>query len=1107
MKAILRVSLILIVFFLFIFLLLLFKFSMPSGDEKNNALFRTDRPDQAILEELVLRSEIGKSFSYPQNWRFSVFQKLKPKYQILSTNNRLNWKERGPSGLAGRVRSIILHPQNSNIWWVGSVGGGIWYSDDAGNSWICQTDNLPVLSVSSLAICDSNPDVLYAGTGEGFYNYDAIIGDGIFKTTDGGLNWTQLPSTVQSYDFRFINRIVVHPKSPDTVLAATKTGVFRSFDGGHSWQNVFNNGHNVQQIIANPQNFHTLFISTWRAGVFKSTDLGDHWTFVSEEIENPTRIELAIAPSDTNIVYAAAADTNYSVLGLFKSQNGGRDWINLGHDPDWLNRQGWYNNALIVHPFNPDILFVGGIDIYKLTTTNNSFQDERLSAWYHSNLLPYVHADQHCFAIATQADSTFSIIVTNDGGVFYSNNGGKSWKSKNRGLNVTQFYDVDRNPEADQYIGGTQDNGSPLSPVNPSKTTSWEIKVSGDGFDCAWDDQNKDIVYATLYDSRIYKSISGGDYFGALSGIPISSIFHTPLVMDPRNTQKLISASEKNKIYITYDGGLNWKPVDVDLGGYTRIRMAISEKDSNIVWVASSSRYINVSTDGGRHFDLVNTPDETFHAYVTGIATSPFDSATALVMFGVYGYGKIFRTRDLGETWEDLTHNLPEIPVHCALYMPYDSSQIWIGTDLGIFVSHDSGLHWKYANYNLPAVSVRRMKIVKNQIVAATHGRGIWSVNNDTLITYNLPTKEPFLADLPLPNPTNDSLKIMFTPQGAYDSLQVIINEKSVKTFEQLPAYQDTFYYFRVNRPETYFIYLKGFKDDKVYQSDMKYLKTFSVQDQLFTNFDDGSDSLFSGDLMISLDDSFSTNTLHSQHPYQNGKEQISLLNTPILISDSMHLAYKDIAVIEPGDDHYYYPYPQMWDYVTVEGSQDGIHWQMIIDPYDARLKEEWLTAFQEERSPSATSFFQHDTTLTEIFPVGSKIYLRFRLFADASTNGWGWAIDDLFIGKGEPTGLRRLEKEPTSFNLLICYPNPFNNQITIDFKVRQLKPVTITIYNALGQKVRILLNNKQFEPGVLHKIIWDGKNNRNVSLSSGIYYLAFKAGNKIKFKKLILLR
>jgi hypothetical protein len=221
--------------------------------EENKDGLRPDHPDEAALEEFMLRSMIGGKFSYPLGWRFKAFDQIQQQsYRLFAVNSQLQWKERGPSNIGGRTRAVIVHPKNPDVWWVGAVGGGVWYTQDAGQSWTCQTDHLPALAVCALAICDSQPNVLYAGTGEGFYNYDAIVGDGIFKTTDGGQSWTQLASTAENYDFRYVNRIVVHPFHPDTLLAATKTGVFRSLDGGQSWEKVFDNGKNVQQIVCNP---------------------------------------------------------------------------------------------------------------------------------------------------------------------------------------------------------------------------------------------------------------------------------------------------------------------------------------------------------------------------------------------------------------------------------------------------------------------------------------------------------------------------------------------------------------------------------------------------------------------------------------------------------------------------------------------------------------------------------------------------------------------------------------------------------------------------------------------------------------------------------------
>ncbi len=1062
-----------------------------------------DHPDQAALEEIILRSEIGKSFSYGESYWINALKQAKQYNPLLKSADELVWQEKGPGNVGGRTRSIVVHPDDENTWWAGAVGGGIWFTNDAGESWVCQSDGLPVLSVCTMAICQDGPDTLYAGTGEGFYNYDRVVGDGIFKTTDGGETWKQLSSTASDYDFRYVNRLVVHPQNAQIVLAATKTGIFRTTNGGASWQTVFQDGSNVQQIYANPLNFNTLFAAANGSGIYKSTDMGLTWRKVNETLSGFGRIELAISKADTNYVYAAVVDaSSYGLLGFYKSANAGENWQQILDNPgemNWLGGQGWYDNTLLVHPFNPLRIFVGGIDLHLVDASSNPVSIVQISNRYSG--YNYVHADQHFLAALPRTDSTFALISANDGGIFYSADEGTNWESKDHNYNVTQFYDADKNPAAFQYLGGTQDNGTVISQIEPTFASFWDEVVGGDGFDCAWDKEDAERVYATLYDSRIYRSADGGDHFGRVGGgsLPESDVFHTPLAMDPHNSKKLFTISDRNKVYVSYDGASTWSAVYCDLDSSRWVKIAVSEKDSNIVWACGSSKRINVSTDAGRTFSTVLRPDGSPHARVTGVATSPWDSATALVTFGVYSYGKVFRTRNLGASWEDITSNLPDIPVHCALIMPYDSTEIWLGTDIGLFISQDEGQSWQYANLNLPAAAVRRLKIVGNEIVAATHGRGIWSVVNEKLDPQVIPTIAPLVHPLSLPNPNTNLLNIYFTPRGIYDSVSVYLNGLKIETTTQITAYKDTFVTAYAEAPGVFTAYVSGFKENATYRSNSEGVEVLAPLDSVNENFDDGS-SAFKGDFIISREEGFSSHTLHTGHNYANGKNHIALFASAITIEEDYQLFYKDVALVEPGDDGFEYPDSRMWDFAAVEYSMDGEHWVILNQPYDARYDEQWLAYFNNKTVADSGLLLSHNFNLNNSVTAGQAAYFRFRLYADEATNGWGWAIDDFYIGSNPIDVILSTNEKPFRFKLNKNYPNPFNPTTTIMYQLPMADRVELTVYNMLGQKVRTLVKAPQ-EAGS-HTAVFNAS-----GLASGLYFYKLKTDRFIKIRKMILLQ
>ena len=1075
---------------------------------KNSGRKPADHPGEAMQYEMELRSEYGKAFSYGPDWKIKAQKQAIRNNALMKTRANLEWVERGPGNIGGRTRSIIVHPQNPDIWWAAAVGGGVWQTTDGGDNWHSQTDDLPVLSATTIGICTNSPDVLYAGTGEGFYNFDAIIGDGIFKTIDGGQTWTQLSATASNYNFRYVNRVIVHPTNANIVLAATNNGVYRSTNGGESWTTVFGDSGRVQQIIANPLNFNTQFIAVNSRGIYKSTNMGSTWKYVSSEISGFTRVELAIASVDTNYLYASAAQSDGSLRGFYQSTDAGNLWTYLGNSPNWFREQGWYDNTLIVDPFDPAIVIAGGIDLYKVTVSGNSMSATQLSSWYGGDGLDMVHADQHYIAVIKDGTNNYKVIAANDGGIYYSENKGVNWQNKNNNFNVTQYYDGDRHPFRNQFIGGSQDNGTTLSPAETIFSDKWVEVTGGDGFDCAWDKENPKIIYCTLYEGNVYKSIDGGINFSLINGsdLPGNTLFHTPLQMDPHNSQKLFTASETNQVFYTVDGGETWNSVAADLGLRKIIKIRISKHDPSIVWAASGSSNINISTDGGDSFNKISKPSGAPDASLTGLETFPENSSAALITFGISGAGKIFKTTDLGANWQNITGNLPDVPVHCAAVMPYDGNEIWIGTDIGLFITYNGGESWEYANNGIPAASIRRLKVVGQEIVAVTHGRGVWSVFNDQLPEQIIPVLDPILSELDPPDPNNNRLKIKFMARGIYDSLQIEVNDVTVQSLKNVPVYQDTFVYYNTSAPAQLNVRILGYSEGLVYESDQKSIDFFEAVNGMVENFETVPDYI-SGDFLFSQESGFNSKTMHTEHNYTDKREYIALVMTPINIFDDSYLKYYDVALVEPGEPGKFYPDQQMWDYVTVEGSTDGENWDILIEPYDCRAQASWLDAYNNNIAGNASMFASHTIDLFSKYMTGEKIYLRFRLFADDYTTGWGWAIDNVNVLTQNFTNIEDGLEQPSGFELIGNYPNPFNPETIIKFNLGKSGLVSLKIYNNLGQLVRSLIIDQNMTEEKVIQVKWDGRNDAGNPVSSGTYFYRLTAGNRQAVKKMVLLR
>ncbi len=341
-------------------------------------------PDLFVQYHHDIRTSADGTNEYPMGYRIKEFSKAQ--VAAKTSGAKLNWVERGPGNVGGRTRPLLVDPDDpQNTWWAGSVSGGLWKTTDRGRTWQPVTDNLPNLAVNSLAMAESDPNVIYMGTGEGqgIIFFSATAGDGIFKSVDRGATWNHLSATASNENFRFVNRLAVDPASPDVVLAATDKGIFRTVDGGVTWTAAYRSPSEkkpVQDLRAQPGDFNRQIASVAETGILYSTDAGMTWASASVDWAYEFfRIELAYSPSSPDIAYAAVhawtTEGDFRFLSdLYRSEDGGMNWVRtVSHSGfDWFGGQGWYNNTLAVHPFKPNTVFVGGIELWQNRITGEN---------------------------------------------------------------------------------------------------------------------------------------------------------------------------------------------------------------------------------------------------------------------------------------------------------------------------------------------------------------------------------------------------------------------------------------------------------------------------------------------------------------------------------------------------------------------------------------------------------------------------------------------------------------------------------------------------------------------------------------------------------------
>lgn len=1039
---------------------------------------QTARPENpgALIEAFAQLKSDRDGHGYAPSYRIEAVKQVRNKG--LFAKKRANWTEVGPGNVSGRIRTVVVDPDdpNKDTWFVASIGGGVWKTSDGGASWRHLTPDLGTLCITTLVQAPSNPDILYAGTGMGYGRVVDLIGSGIWKSMDRGESWQQLASTANGQLYQAINRIVVDPNNAQVLLACSndgfshlgpkggerRSGIFRSSDGGLTWTQTFDaesffgstTDNRVQQIVADPSNFNRLYATVNEVGVIRSTDGGLTWSVSADHFADPAdvgvpsgngfglagisvRTEMAVAPSDPNRLYAAV-ERPRGIADLYMSRDGGDSWVlvnDTGNDPNWFNSfggsgatgnytAGWFDNCIAVHPTNPDRVFVGGVNIYRLdVNADAATRTSTLSTyWLPNNFgVPPVHADHHWLEIfpLASAPAGIRILNGNDGGVALSDDGGVTW-TEFRGMRTSQFYGAAKKPGENVYIAGAQDNGTWVSPADPDINAIWTPVIGGDGFEAVWHARDPNLVLGNSQNNGIARSENGGRTFtparptGAGFGPFITKIAYSNTDPD------LVFAVSSNGISRSDDFGKTWTltPISGNWLGYRPFdNVEISEADPQIVWISSRMDIdppagrqggIHVSSDGGLTFTEIsaNLPADLTEA--SGIAPDPVDAATCYLLFSAPGRAKIMRTNDLGQTWVDLSgyaagvdNGFPDVAVFDLQVMPFDRNILWAATEIGLFVSNDNGASWAF-DPSLPHVAIFELKIQEEQILAATQGRGIWTATVPEMANYDYPqvTLSPRLAVLALD--ARGNLKVDFDARSGYDSVQLLINGEPQQSYAAnsepfsgtvlFPQIADTLVNAQV----------VATKDGREYRSPVKQLnvKARTPVSTYSNNFDaatNGNDFVFNGFSLATIN-GLSNQVLASAIPYPNNSELTATLATPLLIpAENAIMRFEEFALVEPGSGSGVWGDPQFWDYVIVEGSTDGLSWTPLGDGYDARQHADWLAAFNSTGGSIVPSLFKtREFNLLDTFQAGDQILVRFRLSSDPGVNGFGWVIDNL---------------------------------------------------------------------------------------------------------------
>lgn len=660
----------------------------------------------------------------------------------------LQWTQIGPQpslgywGISsGRATSVAVDPTNPEIAYLGTAGGGVWKTTDGGKNWNPVSDQEVSLAIGSLAIDPSNPLIIYAGTGEQDFSVDSYYGAGILKSTDGGQTWANIQTSF-GYPSGGIGAIAIQPGHTNVLLAAAAgSGVQRSTDSGMTWTPVLT-GSDATAVVFDPSNgsiayagLGAIFGSSKNA-LYKSTDGGVTWTLLGGGLPPVIgRVGLAHDPATTGVVYAAIADSlsagpgQTGISGIYKTTNGGTTWSRIYNPANGIGSCcSWYENPVAVDPSNPSVIITGGFGVTRSLDGGATWTDITVGS---SGV--GVHPDQHSFAFSADGSVLYA---ANDGGAWSTNSPALpafAWSSLNSTISTITFYPglaVDPN-NLNNAMGGTQDNSVEAYSGNLQWT---DVDYNcGDGSSTSFDPTNTNTAYNYCI-GTIYKTSGGGVWNRAMTGIDTvadSGGWVSPLVLDPSKHATLYYAARH--VYQSNDGAGSWAQISPALVSGTLFNaIAVAPSNSDVVYVGAGNGNVFVSKNASAGVAATWTQINLGLPArgVTSLAVDFSDPSVAYVTLGGFGTGHVWKTRNSGGSWTDISGNLPSVTANQVIIDPATVNTLYLANDIGVFVTPDGGKTWSTLSQGLPMVVVQSIGVIEKYRVlrALTHGRSTWDL-------------------------------------------------------------------------------------------------------------------------------------------------------------------------------------------------------------------------------------------------------------------------------------------------------------------------------------------------------------------------------------------
>ncbi|MBA3683220.1 MAG: T9SS type A sorting domain-containing protein, partial [Bacteroidetes bacterium] len=651
-----------------------------------------------------------------------------------------NWAPLGPfgsptNGDAGRIQTIQIKPGDPNTIYVGTAAGGFWMSNNSGVSYTTTTDQFASCGISDIAINPFNTNIIYVSTGD--KDASDTHSTGILRSNDGGLTWVTTGLSWQTSQLRRIYRLLINPLNPNTLIAASNVGIYRSMDAGNTWSLVANGGYVDAEY--RPNDTTTVYAVT-NGGFVRSVNGGASFTGVSISSSfSSSRLSLAVTPADDKYVYIMVGSTNNGFGGLYRSVNAGASWTLMSSSPNvmgWSTTgndaggQAWYDIAIDASPTNANEITVGGVNSWK--STNGGANWTLNTHWYGGGGKPYVHADLH-YIMYTSGTTCY---LGTDGGIARTTNGGTSWTTINGNMNIAQIYKMGQsttNPA--RIVTGHQDNGT-----NLSNGSAWSEIYGGDGMDCFIDWNNNNFIIASYVNGDFQRSTNGGaSWVNIVNGLTGNAAWVAPIVQDPQ-TQNTFYCGYQH-VFKSTNQGTTW----VQLGniGATLDEIKVSPSNPNYIY-ATAPGGIWKTSNGGTTWSNISTGLPIGTNQITDLTMDNLNPNQIYVtVSGYLANTKVFSSNNGGATWTNYSTGLPNIPTNCIIYTKNSPQALYVGTDVGVYYREASMSAWIPYMAGLPNIVVNDMEIYypTGKLRAATYARGIWESD-----LYTNPTAPPFAA-------------------------------------------------------------------------------------------------------------------------------------------------------------------------------------------------------------------------------------------------------------------------------------------------------------------------------------------------------------------------